>query len=60
MHWTERGAHLLLQVRVNVLNNDLHKAFQRWHPGLGRSQLDKLEPKNPQLPDALANDSIPD
>jgi hypothetical protein len=24
MRWTERGAHLLLQVRVNVLNNDLH------------------------------------
>ena len=42
MRWTERGAHLLLQVRVNVLNGDLHKAFQRWHPGLGRSQLDKL------------------
>ena len=42
MRWTERGAHLLLQVRVNVLNNDLHKAFQRWHPGLGRSSQEKL------------------
>ena len=42
MRWTERGAHLLLQVRVNVLNDDLHKAFQRWHPGLGRSSLQKL------------------
>ena len=42
MRWTPRGAHLLLQVRVNVLNNDLQKVFQRWHPGLGRSQQDKL------------------
>lgn len=42
MRWTPRGAHLLLQVRVNVLNNDLQKAFQRWHPGLGRSQPEKL------------------
>ena len=42
MRWTERGAHLLLQVRVNVLNGDLHKAFQRWHPGLSRSSQEKL------------------
>ena len=42
MRWTERGAHLLLQVRVNVLNEDLHKAFQRWHPGLDRSSQEKL------------------
>ena len=42
MRWTPRGAHLRLQARVNVLNNDLQKAFQRWHPGLGRSEQDKL------------------
>jgi hypothetical protein len=42
MRWTPRGAHLLLQVRVNVLNDDLRKAFQRWHPGLGRSRQDTL------------------
>ena len=42
MRWTEHGAHLLLQIRVNVLNKDLHKAFQRWHPGLGRSSQEKL------------------
>lgn len=42
MRWTERGAHLLLQIRVNVLNNDLHKVFQGWHPGLGGSEQDEL------------------
>ena len=35
MRWTPSGAHLLLQVRANVLNNDLEAAFQRWHPGFG-------------------------
>ena len=35
MRWTPRGAHLLLQVRANVLNHDLEAAFQRWHPGFG-------------------------
>ena len=41
MRWTPRGAHLLLQVRVNVLNNDLRNAFQRGHPGLGRPDQGK-------------------
>jgi hypothetical protein len=30
MRWTPRGAHLLLQVRTRVLNNDLAADFQRW------------------------------
>ena len=29
MHWTERGAHLLLQVRTQVMNGDLRNTFQR-------------------------------
>ena len=32
MRWTPRGAHLLLQVRTRVLNDDLIGAFQRWYP----------------------------
>lgn len=32
MHWTLRGAHLLLQTRTKVLNNELEKIFQRWYP----------------------------
>jgi hypothetical protein len=34
MRWTERGAHLLLQVRTQVLNEDLRASFQRWYPGM--------------------------
>jgi len=31
---TERGAHLLLQVRTQVLNDDLRATFERWYPSL--------------------------
>jgi hypothetical protein len=34
MRWTPQGAHLLLQVRVHVLNDELGAAFQRWYPKL--------------------------
>jgi hypothetical protein len=34
MRWTRRGAHLLLQVRTQVLNDDLRPTFERWYPGL--------------------------
>jgi hypothetical protein len=34
MRWTERGAHLLLQVRTRALNDNLRETFQRWYPGL--------------------------
>ena len=34
MRWTQRGAHLLLQTRVQVLNNDLRKTFGRWFQGM--------------------------
>jgi len=33
MQWTPRGAHLLLQVRTKVLNEELDQTFQRWYPG---------------------------
>ena len=32
MHWTLQGAHLLLQTRTKVLNNELEQVFQRWYP----------------------------
>jgi hypothetical protein len=41
MHWTERGAHLLLQVRAQVMNGDLRATFGRWYPGM------KARPENP-------------
>jgi hypothetical protein len=34
MRWTPRGAHLLLQIRVQALNDDLHTSFKRWYPSL--------------------------
>jgi hypothetical protein len=33
MRWSPHGAHLLLQVRTQVLNDDLHRTFRRWYPG---------------------------
>jgi hypothetical protein len=38
MRWTPRGAHLLPQVRVHVLNDELGAASQRWYPKLGSGQ----------------------
>ena len=32
MRWTRRGAHLLLQVRTDVLNDELDSTFQKWFP----------------------------
>jgi len=36
MRWTQRGAHLLLQVRTQTLNDDLRATFGRWYPGMQR------------------------
>ena len=32
MQWTKRAAHLLLHVRVKVLNRELDRVFRRWYP----------------------------
>ena len=32
MQWTPKGAHLLLQTRTKVLNDDLDDAFRQWYP----------------------------
>ena len=34
MQWTLKGAHLLLQTRTKVLNNELEDVFRRWYPQL--------------------------
>jgi hypothetical protein len=34
MRWTKKGAHLLLQVRTQVLSEDLRPAFERWYPAM--------------------------
>src|SRR5712692_10213598 len=33
MQWTQRGAHLLLQIRTRVLNGDWEATFRTWYPG---------------------------
>lgn len=33
MQWTQRGAHLLLQIRTRVLNEEWENTFRRWYPG---------------------------
>ena len=37
MRWTPRGAHLLLQVRTRVLNDQLADDFRRWYPGFNQA-----------------------
>src|SRR5262249_9762219 len=37
MQWTQRGAHLLLQIRTRVLNGDWEATFQEWYPGFSAS-----------------------
>ena len=32
MRWTKRGAHLLLQVRTQVLNEEWRETLYRWYP----------------------------
>ena len=34
MRWTPEGAHLLLQIRTHILNDQLANDFHRWYPGL--------------------------
>jgi hypothetical protein len=34
MRWTKKSAHLLLQVRTQVLNEDLRPTFERWYPAM--------------------------
>ena len=42
MQWTLRGAHLLLQTRTKVLNNELDDVFRRWYQKF-RPQLQTKE-----------------
>lgn len=43
MRWSQHGAHLLLQIRTQVLNKDLRSRFQQWYPGMA-------EESEPELP----------
>jgi hypothetical protein len=40
MRWSQRGAHLLLQIRTRVLNGDWEDVLRQWYPGFrGHAQL---------------------
>jgi hypothetical protein len=43
MQWTLQGAHLLLQTRTKVLNDELDDVFRRWYPRF-RPQPQTTEP----------------
>jgi hypothetical protein len=38
MRWTKQGAHRLLQVRTQTLNDDLKATFGRWYPAMPHSK----------------------
>jgi len=42
MQWNLKGAHLLLQMRTQVLNGDLEQTFRKWHPGFRQKSDEKL------------------
>jgi hypothetical protein len=42
MQWTPKGAHLLLQMRTAVLNNELEGAFRTWYPNFRDDTEEKI------------------
>ena len=36
MRWSQQGAHLLLQVRTRVLNDELRDVFRQWYPSFSQ------------------------
>jgi hypothetical protein len=56
MRWTPRGAHLLLQARVQVLSDELRTTFQRWYPRSGAQAYQVLAASHPQEMGALLVD----
>ncbi len=42
MRWTKKGAHLLLQVRVKALNQELRPAFEKWYPKMRQENSSTL------------------
>jgi hypothetical protein len=42
MQWTQRGAHLLLQIRTRVLNGDWEATFRQWYPGFRQCPAEEI------------------
>jgi len=45
MQWTQRGAHLLLQIRTRVLNEEWEDTFRRWYSGFPPSTEESMPVK---------------
>ena len=43
VYWTKRSAHLLLQVRTQVMNGHLRGTLQRWYPGIKAESEDPIQ-----------------
>jgi len=41
--WTKKGVHNLLQVRTQLLNEELNQTFQRWYPAMKPQKSSKSE-----------------
>lgn len=46
MQWSPKGAHLLLQMRTRVLNDELEQTFREWYPGFRTESDEKKRLKN--------------
>jgi hypothetical protein len=49
MQWSQRGAHLLLQCRTRVLNDELEDVFRGWYPQF-RTQIDRAPSSEARAP----------
>ncbi len=43
MQWSPKGAHLLLQMRTRVLNDELEQTFREWYPDFRTESDEKLK-----------------
>jgi hypothetical protein len=43
MQWTQRGAHLLLQIRTRVLNEDWEDTFRDWYPDFRKKPENEIK-----------------
>ena len=43
MRWTQRGAHLLLQTRTKVLNDERKGKFLEWYPKMNEAAEPQFE-----------------
>jgi len=41
--WTKKGVHNLLQVRTQLLNEELNQTFHKWYPGMKPQKVSKSE-----------------